>query len=177
MPVYPVVANAAFLTFFSSVGAAFLVLVDADEIPSRGPAALVPFRSGGRVLLLLPGTAVLEAVRAFRASSVFISLRSFIVSVRSIVLCWIFPSDSRCSELAFARAMISAYDRFFGGAEPVESARLGSGRDGNDLLPFAEDVPVPVALWPAGLGFSLFAGLAKEDREANEALSREAPRN
>lgn len=39
-----------------------------------------------------------------------------------------------------ARAMISANDRFFGGAESVAAGRLVAGREGKDLLPLADDV-------------------------------------
>lgn len=78
--------------------------------------------------------------------------------------------------MAFALAMISAYDRFFGGAESVEEGRLVTGRDGKDLLPFAEAVPVPPALGTVGLGLPLMFDLFKDGRDVKEGLSRDATR-
>jgi hypothetical protein len=89
-------------------------------------------------------------------------------------LCWIFPRDSRCSELAFALAIISAYDRFFGGPESVGLGRLGSGRAGNGLLPFP-DVGPP-ALEVTALGFPFGVRLSKLDCGFRGCLSLELPR-
>ncbi len=162
VPVYPVVASAAFFTFFSSTGAAFFAEVGAGGVGAfRLPEDFAASRAGmleapGR-LLGTPGRLLAMAFRlsilVFVASSAFISLRSFIVILRSTVLCWILPSDSRSSEPALARAIISAYDRFFGGPESVGLGRLASGRAGNGLLAFEDVVPAPLNLEPVAAGF------------------------
>jgi hypothetical protein len=98
------------------------------------------------------------------------------VKVRSTVLCWIFPRDSRCSELAFALAIISAYDRFFGGPESVGLGRLGTGRAGIGLLPFPVVGSVPPALGVRAVGLPLGVRLSKLDCGFRDCLSLELPR-
>lgn len=176
VPVYPVVARAAFFTFFSSTtGPVFLPLVGPDARPFREPEDWLPSRDGVAVVPPRPGAAGLDAAFAFRTSSAFISLRSFIVIGRPIVLWWILPKETRCSELALARAMISANERFFGGAESVGAGRLATGRDGNDLLLYVDDDPAATALAAVAPGFCVGAGLLTRGRDVDTVLSIELP--
>lgn len=170
MPVYPVVARAAFLIFFSSTtGPVFLALAGPDGAPFREPEASPPFRNLVDAALPRP-VAGREAVLDFRASSAFISLRSFILSPGPTVLWWILHRTSRCSEFALARAIISANDRFFGGAELAGAGRLATEGEGSDFPPSADDGP---GFRLGGSGFCLGAGLLIGVAIVGVALSTE----
>jgi hypothetical protein len=87
VPVYPVVAKAAFLIFFGSAGAVFLAFVELGVKLLRAPGVLATSRKD---VLPAPGRPVapfLAPIFAFLASSTFNSLRSFMVKFRSTVLC------------------------------------------------------------------------------------------
>jgi hypothetical protein len=97
------------------------------------------------------------------------------VRLRSTVLCWIFPRDSLCSEFAFARAIISAYDRFLGGPLSVGLGRLTAGREGNGLLAVAGDFALLLTVRAPGLDRSFWSGLLAAPW-GFKGLSLEAPR-
>lgn len=117
MPVYPVVARAAFLTFFSG---------SADVVLDFFPFSLLPFlpsRSGG--------VAVLDAVDVGLPVRPPLRLKLFVAPVSSSLsflvmtgLCWIMPILAAFFWAAAARAMISWYDPFL---NALAGAGAGAG--------------------------------------------------
>lgn len=110
---------------------------------ARWLAVLAPGRDANDAEPFLPAGCDRAPFFNCLASSALSSFRSFMVSAFSVVLCWIFPNDSRTAAFAFALAMISANDPFFvaagfGAASPVAEP-FTAGRDGIDLALLVTD--------------------------------------